>query len=170
MTEPMVSELIGYLLDTDAAKSILAGNYEIPANLDPYITLLIQELCMPASIWNDHFAQTCVTTNNHIQGWLKQKESIFADSDDLTFSHYKAGVTEDLIAQFDATLCSFPYQHGLMPREWLPMMDVEILKKAGVYDGKMRTILLMNAEFNMNNNKLGQDMTDLVHAAKDVTT
>jgi hypothetical protein len=45
------------------------------------------------------------------------------------------------------------------------MTDVEILKKAGVYDvEKMRTILLMNAEFNMNNKKLGQDMMN--HAEK----
>jgi hypothetical protein len=39
------------------------------------------------------------------------------------------------------------------------MTDVAILKKAGVYDDeKMRTILLMNAEFSMNNKKLGRDM------------
>jgi hypothetical protein len=38
------------------------------------------------------------------------------------------------------------------------MTDVAILKKAGVYDvEKMRTILLMNAEFNMNNKKLGRE-------------
>jgi hypothetical protein len=39
------------------------------------------------------------------------------------------------------------------------MTDVEILKKAGVYDiEKMRTILLMNSEFNINNKKLGRDI------------
>ena len=44
------------------------------------------------------------------------------------------------------------------------MTDVEILKKAGVYDvEKMHTILLMNAKFNMNNKKLGCDM---MHHAK----
>jgi hypothetical protein len=38
------------------------------------------------------------------------------------------------------------------------MTGVAILKKAGVYDVKtMRTILLMNAEFNMNNkNSVGK--------------
>jgi hypothetical protein len=45
------------------------------------------------------------------------------------------------------------------------MTDVKILKKSGVYDvEKMRTILLMNAEFNMNNKRLGRDMT--CHAEK----
>jgi hypothetical protein len=39
------------------------------------------------------------------------------------------------------------------------MTDVAILKKAGVYNvEKMRTILLMNAEFNMNNKKLSREM------------
>jgi hypothetical protein len=37
--------------------------------------------------------------------------------------------------------------------------DVEILKKAGGYDvEKMSTILLMNAEFTMNNKELGREM------------
>lgn len=39
------------------------------------------------------------------------------------------------------------------------MMDVEILKKARVYDvEKMRTILLINAEFNINNKLLSKEM------------
>jgi hypothetical protein len=39
------------------------------------------------------------------------------------------------------------------------MTDVEILKKAGIYDiKKMCTIILMNSECNMNNKKLGKDM------------
>ena len=114
---------------------------------------------MPASIREAPFVTSRVTTEDHTHGWKKQKESISSDPDGLTFSHYKAGATEDLITQFDATLRSLPYQHGFTPAAWLPMTDVEILKKAGVYDvEKMRTILLMNAEFNMNNKKLGRDM------------
>ncbi len=158
MIEPLVSD-IGYLADTDAAESILEGTYKIPDDLDPYAVNLIQELHMPNSICNTPFIVAEVTTADHIAGWKKQKETISADPDGLTFSHYKAGATEDLIAQFDATLRSLPYQHGFTPAAWLPVTDVEILKKAGVYDvEKMCTILLMNAEFNMNNKKLGRDM------------
>jgi hypothetical protein len=114
---------------------------------------------MPDAIRIHPFTTSRVTTEDHTQGWSKQKESISADPDGLSFSHYKAGISDDLIAQFDATLRSLPYQHGFTPAAWLPMTDVEILKKAGVFDvEKMRTILLMNAEFNMNNKKLGRDM------------
>jgi hypothetical protein len=107
MTEPLVSEL-GYLADTDAAESILNGNYDIPEGLDPYAALLISELRMPTSIRNAALVAPCVTTEDHSQGWKKQKESISADPDGLTFSHYKAGATDDLIAQFRISTASRP--------------------------------------------------------------
>jgi hypothetical protein len=164
MTKPLVSEL-GYLADTDAAERILQDDYRIPDELDPYAALLIRELRMPDSIHQQPFVTSHVTTEDHIQGWQKQKESVSANPDGLSFSHYKAGITEDLIAQFDTTLRSLPHQYGFTPEAWLPMTDVEILKKAGVYDvKKMRIILLMNAEFNMNNKKLRHDM--MSHAEK----
>ncbi len=113
---------------------------------------------MPDSIKRDGPTSHYVSTQDHVRGWKKQKEGTSAYPDGLTFSHYKAGADDAYIAQFDATLRSLPYQHGFVPEAWIPTTDVEILKKVGLYDiAKMRTILLMNAEFNMNNKKLGQD-------------
>jgi hypothetical protein len=129
MTGPLVTDL-GYLADTEAAQRILDGTYDIPEDLDPYAALLIQELWISDSIRNSPFVTSRVETADHIQGWVKQKEKISADPDGLTFSHCKAGVTDDLISQFDATLHSLPYQHGFTPAAWLPVTDVEILKKA----------------------------------------
>ena len=49
-------------------------------------------------------------------------------------------------------LCSMPYQHGFSPKGWQKITDIQILKKAGLYHvEKMRTIMLMHLEFNMNN-------------------
>jgi hypothetical protein len=72
---------------------------------------------MPESIWNSPLVSSRVETLDHTKGWAKQKETISADPDGLTFSHYKAGAIDDLIAQFDATLRSLPYQHGFTPAE-----------------------------------------------------
>jgi hypothetical protein len=157
MTEPLVTDL-GFLADTEAAQRILDGTYDIPVDLDTYTAKLIHELRMPESIWNSPLVSSRVETLDHTKGWTKQKETISADPDGLTFSHYKAGATDDLISQFDVTLRALPYQHGFTPAAWIPMTDVAILKKAGVYDvEKMRTILLMNAEFNINNkNSVGK--------------
>jgi hypothetical protein len=47
------------------------------------------------------------------------------------------------------------------------MTDVELLKKAKVYDvTKMQTILLMNAELNINNKKMAQEMMIQAEALK----
>ena len=90
MVEPLVSDL-GYLADTDAAEIILNGTYEIPADLDPYAALLIHELRMPESLRRQPLIPSVVTTADHVAGWKKQKETISADPDGLTFSHYNAG-------------------------------------------------------------------------------
>jgi hypothetical protein len=157
MLSPLLDDL-GYLADTDQAEDILHGTYVVPDGTDQYAAKLIAELRMPDSIKHGNATSQYVSTQEHVSGWKKQKEGISADPDGLTFSHYKAAAQDDYLAQFDATLRSLPYQHGFVPAAWVPTTDVEILKKAGVYDvEKMRTILLMNAEFNMNNKKLGRD-------------
>ena len=51
----------------------------------------------------------------------------------FTFGHYKAGIQDKDIALFDAAMRSLPYEHGFAPDLWKEIVDVEILKKAGVY-------------------------------------
>ena len=70
-----------------------------------------------------------------------------------------AGAQDPTIAEFDALNRSLPYQFGFSASSWQTISDVEILKKSGDYDiESMRTITLMNSEFNINNKKLGRDM------------
>jgi hypothetical protein len=88
MTDPPPADL-GYLADTEAAKRILVqGNYEIPVDLDPYAAILLQEMSMPESLQemlmpeslrNQPLVSLKVTTEDHMLGWTKQKESISAD-------------------------------------------------------------------------------------------
>jgi hypothetical protein len=60
----------------------------------------------------------------------------------------------------DAMMRNIPYVKGFALKLWKNITNVEILKKeADVYDiDRMRTILLMNSELNMNNKKLGWDL------------
>lgn len=90
---------LAYLADMEAAKrNIVQGSYEIPVDLDLYdAAILIQEMQMPESLCNQSFVSLRVTMEDHMLGWTKQKESISADPKGLTFSHYKAGATDDLI-------------------------------------------------------------------------
>jgi hypothetical protein len=75
------------------------------------------------------------------------------------FSHYKAAAQDPTISEVDRFLRHLPYHKGFSPTVWQSITDLEILKKAGVFDiKKMHTIQLMHSEFNINNKKLGRDM------------
>jgi hypothetical protein len=171
MQEPLLP-LISYLADTPAAKDILQGTFEIPPGMDKYTKLFINELRMPDNIRVKPMTQTEVTPEDNKQAWSKQKETISSEPKGLSFSHYKLGAQDPRINAFDARLRGIPYKYGFSPRHWQEITDVEILKKAGVYNiDKMRTITLMDAAFNMtlmdaafnmNNKKLGRDL--MIHA------
>jgi hypothetical protein len=157
MTEPLVS-LLGYLADGPSVDNILNGCFTPPSNCDPHAVKLLQHLSIPDKVRSSTPASTTISVQDHINLWKKQKEFTTADPQGLTFSHYKAAIQDATLAEFDSKLRSLPYQHGFVPELWKSITDVEILKKAQVYDlNKMRTITIMNAEFNANNKKLGRD-------------
>ena len=158
MNPPILPEL-GYLCEGPAIENILQGTYSPDPETDLYACQLLKHLEMPAIIKGSPSLTNIITIEDHIESWRKQKEGIASDPSGLSFSHFKAGIEDNIIAQYDATIRSLPYQYGFVPDMWKTMTDVAILKKAGVYDiGKMRTIVLMNSEYNMNNKKLGKEV------------
>ena len=164
MTLPLLQDL-GYLADTPEARAILEGTYNPPPETDYYAALFLKELRMPDNVLHNPMTETDVTPINNAKAWGKQKESVSSEPEGLTFSHYKAGAQDETINRFDALLRCLPYKYGFSPKHWQEITDVEILKKAGVYDiDKMRTITLMDAAFNMNNKQLGRDL--MAHGEK----
>ena len=102
-----------------------------------------------------------ISTEEHIKGWQNAKEGTSSEPTTLSFSHYKAACSNRLIAETDATFRSLPYEFGFSPKLWQRITDVQILKKAGISRiDKMRTIMLMDGEFNMNNKFLGKVMME----------
>jgi hypothetical protein len=158
MSEPLLSAL-GYLANGPAIEDILNGTYIPPDGTNYYVALLLRELKIPDAIQQLPPVKSTVTFADQRHAWKIQKETTAAEPTGLSFSHYKAAATDNILCEFDAILRSLPYQFGFPPQLWQNILDVEILKKAIVFDiEKMRTITLMNAEFNMNNKQLGRDM------------
>jgi hypothetical protein len=90
---------------------------------------------------------------------MEETKLISSEPSGLSFRHYKAGIQSSNIAEFDAIMRNIPHSFGFAPKLWKQMTDVEILKKAGVFNvAKMRMILLINADLNMNNKQLGRNM------------
>jgi hypothetical protein len=163
MTQPLLSDF-GYLADTAFTEQILQGTYQVPTDTDKYAALLLKELQKIDSSKIPSIPTT-LTVEEHIDAWKKQKEMTSSEPSGLTFSHYKAASEDRSLATFDTALRSIPYQYGFAPAQWKQMTDVELLKKANVYDvTKMRTILLMNSEFNINNKKLARDVMKQIEA------
>ena len=59
------------------------------------------------------------------------------------------------LALYDAAHRSIPYHNGIYYNRWLKGIDVMLLKASGdTRSDKLRTILLMEADYNMNNKEL----------------
>jgi hypothetical protein len=114
---------------------------------------------MPDNVRAHPMPTASVTAASNQLLWKRQKEALLSEPNSLAYSHYIASSQNDVINQFDASHCSLPYEYGFSPCSWQSITDVEILKKAGVFNiDKMRTITLMDASFNMNNKQLGRDI------------
>jgi hypothetical protein len=125
--------------------------------VDPFTAKYIAQLKMPDPIKTQARCPTSIPVNEHIKGWKKTKESPSA-SGPSHFGMYIAGSNDPLIAKLDSTMREIPYSTGFSYKRWYRCLDVQILKKLGVWNiEKLRTILLLEANFNMNNKKLGRD-------------
>jgi hypothetical protein len=161
LTPPMLSPLVedlGYLAETEMADQVLAGCYEPIQEVDRYARELLQELRLPEIVRKKGYITITATPAEHTQGWKRTKEKS-AEPAGPSMAELKAASQDPVLAEIDTFMRNLPYTKGFAPRSWQLITDVEILKKAGVYDvEKMRTIQLMHAVFNMNNKKLGRDM------------
>ena len=101
--EPMRSAL-GLLADTEIAQDILNGTWEPPDEVDVYTKLLLKEMKVPDALREAPPMDYQVSVGDHTRGWNKQKERISSAPSGLHFGHYKAGVEDEDIASFDATI------------------------------------------------------------------
>ena len=82
------------------------------------------------------------------------------------FGHWKAGHLDDTIADIHTSLANIPYLTGYFPIRWQNGVNTLIPKEAGNFRvGRLRTILLYEADFNFNNKILGMRM---MHEAKKI--
>ena len=132
MQPPLVVDL-GYLAETEMAEQVLDGSYEPTQDVDQYARELLHELRRPEIVRRRTPIATRVTTDEHVQGWKKTKEKS-AEPSGPTMTEVKAASQDLILAEIDTFMRNLPYTKGFSPRSWQLITDVEILKKAGVYD------------------------------------
>ena len=71
---------------------------------------------------------------------------------------FKAHIKRRHLAEMDASMRSIAYTTGFVYKRWTRGLDIQLLKRAALWLAeKLRTILLLEADFNMNNKALGAD-------------
>ena len=113
---------------------------------------------MPPVIQRNPMGQPKLSLEAHKQGWRKAKEHTSSDPRNPDFSHYISASYDDILAEMDRLLREVPLQCGFAPDEWNPMAGCSIPKKEDVLRiEKMRTICLMDSQYNMNNKWYGRE-------------
>ena len=147
---------LGYCGDTDTCQQILQWTYIPPDGTDEPTCAYLRELERPPLV--HHPPPMGISTKTFQQGWRKMKEFTSSGISKIHFGHMKACADSQLLSDFEATVCHIPYVTGYSPVEWQTSINNMIEKKGkGNLVEHLRTINLMEADFNFANKVLGKD-------------
>ena len=94
---------------------------------------------------------------SHKQGWKKALEATASGKSEIHFGHFKAGSQHAKIAALETMMSGIPWITGYSPIRWRVGVDIMIEKKPGNYKvQELRTILLLEADFNNGNKGVGR--------------
>lgn len=157
MMSPLKEEL-GFLGTSEACQQILDGTYRVPQGTDPYTEAYFNELVRPIIDPATAPAST-ISTTTFKEGWSKMNEFISSGLSGIHFGHMKASAKSDLLSDFEAALCSIPYATGHSPTQWKTTINTMIEKKGkSPLVQNLRTINLMEPEFNFLNKVMGREV------------
>ena len=157
LQEPLLSDF-GFSGTTARAAEVLAGTYTPPPGTDPFACLLLQNMSIPPNVAAIPVKPAFVSTESHQASWKRAKEYTTAGRSGIHFGQYKAQALDNGLAALDASRRSIHYSTGETLDRWKDGVDVMLTKASGdLRAHKLRTIILMEADFNMNNKQLSRD-------------
>jgi hypothetical protein len=167
MTSLLVEDF-GYLAQGPSTLAVLEGTYAPPPGTDIYACKLLRQLQMHPQVAAAPPMKVMFSVDQHIQGWRKAREFTATGPKGLTFSHFIFASHGPLLvlASFDATMVNIPYASGYSSSRWQFGTDVMIPKStASLRVDKLRTLLLLDPEFNQNNKILGRNLMSHAEAS-----
>ena len=152
-------KLMGQWGETEEAKAVLEGTFISPDDTDKYLADLLHYMRMPENIAAEGGFQIKIDMEDNTKFWRKQKGKTASEETGTGFTKMKAPAEDTRLSKFDTKLRNLPMKYGFSPNVWKEMTNVEILKKAEVWNvEKLRMIIMMHTQFNANNKKLGKEM------------
>ena len=154
LMQPPYTILLGYIGDTHACEEILNGTFSPPFGTPAATCTLFKQFKLPDSVLPSPPLPTYLSDSDFKQGWKQMKEITSAELSDMTFSHMKACATLSALTSFEACMATIPYATGMKYSRWCIAIKIMLLTPSlSTRVGRLRTILLLEAGFNFNNNK-----------------
>ena len=135
MTPPSLL-CLGLLADTLSAEEVLQGMWSQPPDADACAVKLLDEMAILAKEKALSPLKTTISNADHTSHWKKNKEITLAPPASSHFSHCEANCEDAHVLETDTSPSSLPHKFSFAPHDWKQMLDVKILKKAGVHDIK----------------------------------
>ena len=154
---PIMTTLLGerlrYLSDKALARSIIAGTYDIPSDIDPATKLILEEIGkLGMKIVNGEGSEIIITPEDFKRFWKRVKEFTSSSMSGVHYGHYKAAIQDDLSTEILAQQLTVIARSGIPPENWSIGLQVMLEKIAGVcLVEKLRAIQLYEADFNCYN-------------------
>jgi hypothetical protein len=156
--------LFGYSANTITAQRILNRTNTFPEDFDQVTKEIWEECaCIRLMVPKDSLNIT-ITKDGWKRQWKGQWESILSSESGLHFGHYIAGCNSNHIAYFHALKLNLVIKRGIVLDQWSRGLSVMLEKLFGCAPiTKVRSILLMEADFNSTNKIIyGQRMLQVV--------
>ena len=148
-------EQFGYCADTEHATSVLDGTYQARDETDGATLDLFHEVAQVKATTGPGSIKDTITGEEWSEGWKRQKEETSLSKSGLRFGHYRSGAFSSTISHLHAMKSSVAFRKGVPLERWKSGLAVMLQKQVDcTLVDKLRSILLMEADFNFCNKLL----------------
>ena len=146
------------------AIKVLDGQYEVEGNPEQATMELFGQIARTKSSSGGAAIKGIISGEEWSDGWRRQKEEISSSFSGLHFGHYKSGSFSPTISHLHVMKSSVAFRNGTPLERWKSGLAVMLEKQANcMLVDKLRSILLMEADFNFCNKALfGKHMMERV--------
>ena len=148
-----LSEAVGPIGLGVGATEILDGTFNT-SGVDPFTNQLIDQMKKPKN-WSEISVDE--SFEEYQRGWQRARENTSSGPSGIHFGHFIAATYDDDVGTIHWLMSKIAMKRGIAPARWRQGTQVMLLKQPGNYQpGKMRAILLYEADFNHANKLIGR--------------
>ena len=148
----------GYLAKTKSGKEVLDGTYNYSPTFHAASRSLLEECAIIRKLIPANSVSNTIQRPAWQRRWLRAKEKTSSSVSGIHFGHYRAGAESRVISNYHAMKTTIALKLGFHLDRWAKGLSVMLEKKPGVtIIEKLRSILLMEADFNGANKEIFGD-------------